>query len=215
MAESNHPPTTSAQESSSLPYVHHDNEDVRFICRICMHSVKEPVLTRCGHLYCWPCLYRWLEIAKKCPVCKRLIIANQHVIPMYVTGDSLTDTSSVSVQGDIHIPERPSGQSPVQDSNLADRVRGLMVRNGFAPIASARFGNFGITAGSFCNGEGQLNRGYSSYLDRWRDCEVDYLHIRSFVSAWLFNPVKLILLLRDHVKLHVLPKCWLFVMMSV
>lgn len=33
----------------------------RFTCNICLDTVNEPVVTRCGHLYCWPCLYQWLE----------------------------------------------------------------------------------------------------------------------------------------------------------
>jgi len=32
-----------------------------FDCNICLDTVDEPVVTRCGHLYCWPCLYQWLE----------------------------------------------------------------------------------------------------------------------------------------------------------
>lgn len=35
--------------------------DSRFTCNICFESVVDPVVTQCGHLYCWPCLYRWLE----------------------------------------------------------------------------------------------------------------------------------------------------------
>lgn len=36
-------------------------QDSRFSCNICLEPVTEPVVTRCGHLFCWPCLYRWLE----------------------------------------------------------------------------------------------------------------------------------------------------------
>lgn len=28
-----------------------------FECIICMGIAKEPVVTKCGHLYCWPCIY--------------------------------------------------------------------------------------------------------------------------------------------------------------
>ena len=35
--------------------------DSRFYCNICLDPVVDPVATMCGHLYCWPCLYRWLE----------------------------------------------------------------------------------------------------------------------------------------------------------
>jgi len=38
-----------------------NEQDCRFNCNICLDPVTEPVVTRCGHMYCWPCLYRWLE----------------------------------------------------------------------------------------------------------------------------------------------------------
>ena len=29
-----------------------------FECNICLELAQDPVVTLCGHLYCWPCLYR-------------------------------------------------------------------------------------------------------------------------------------------------------------
>ena len=38
------------------------NKDNRFLCSICLETVSDqPVVTRSGHLYCWTCLYPWLE----------------------------------------------------------------------------------------------------------------------------------------------------------
>lgn len=37
------------------------SRDARFLCAICIDEVSdEPVVTRCGHIFCWPCLYQWL-----------------------------------------------------------------------------------------------------------------------------------------------------------
>lgn len=33
----------------------HDNP---FECNVCLEPLQDPVCTLCGHLYCWPCLYR-------------------------------------------------------------------------------------------------------------------------------------------------------------
>ena len=33
-------------------------ESSAFECNICYELAQSPVVTPCGHLYCWPCLYR-------------------------------------------------------------------------------------------------------------------------------------------------------------
>jgi hypothetical protein len=35
------------------------DENIAYECNICLELAKEPVVTLCGHLYCWPCLYRY------------------------------------------------------------------------------------------------------------------------------------------------------------
>ncbi|KAK4763984.1 hypothetical protein SAY87_013422 [Trapa incisa] len=59
-----------------------DSQSVGFDCNICLETVQDPVVTLCGHLYCWPCIYWWLEVRgaaasraqdpepPRCPVCK-------------------------------------------------------------------------------------------------------------------------------------------------
>lgn len=36
------------------------DESSAFECNICYEISQEPVVTLCGHLYCWPCLYRYV-----------------------------------------------------------------------------------------------------------------------------------------------------------
>ncbi|CAN0532329.1 unnamed protein product, partial [Ectocarpus sp. 12 AP-2014] len=68
-----------------------EGEDSWFECNICLEGVKEPVVTRCGHLFCWPCLYRWLNTNQtECPVCKAGVTA-MNVIPLYGRGTDNID----------------------------------------------------------------------------------------------------------------------------
>lgn len=61
-----------------------------FQCRICLEDAKEPVVTQCGHLYCWGCMNKWLSqnhSTLQCPVCKAGI-AREKLVPIYVKDDS-------------------------------------------------------------------------------------------------------------------------------
>lgn len=88
-----------------------------FDCNICLDVVRDPVVTFCGHLYCWPCIYKWIQFQPissqnsdhqkpQCPVCKAEISQNT-LIPLYGPGQ-LTKPSEddVPCKG-VVIPQRP------------------------------------------------------------------------------------------------------------
>lgn len=58
-----------------------------YSCSICLDQASDPVVTKCGHLFCWPCLEHWLDGRRRtfCPVCKNHIDpeVEGHVIPLY------------------------------------------------------------------------------------------------------------------------------------
>jgi len=119
-----------------------DSGDDRFACNICLDNVTDPVVTLCGHLYCWPCLFRWLQtLHSNCPVCKAGV-SPESVIPLFIRGcerdprtssvpsSSLSSSSSSSSSssipsptdsggggggssgGSIPVPNRPSPRRP-------------------------------------------------------------------------------------------------------
>lgn len=74
-----------------------------FECNICLEAAKEPVVTPCGHLFCWPCLYQWLHghsAHSECPVCKGEVL-EVNVTPIYGRGGGERDACSNDV------PPRP------------------------------------------------------------------------------------------------------------
>ncbi|KAK8945759.1 E3 ubiquitin-protein ligase RMA1H1 [Platanthera guangdongensis] len=78
-----------------------------FECNVCLGLAADPVVTSCGHLYCWPCIYRWShhEATPKssplCPVCKSPF-SESSLIPLYGCG-----IDAKSRCGNHDIPDRP------------------------------------------------------------------------------------------------------------
>ncbi|KAK6924314.1 hypothetical protein RJ641_010514 [Dillenia turbinata] len=129
------------------------NDAGDFECNICFELAQDPIVTLCGHLFCWPCLYKWLHLhshSQECPVCKALV-QEEKLVPLYGRGKNSTDPRSKSIPG-INVPHRPVGQRPEtappppppQPGQFSDGGFGFM--GGFMPMASARFGNLTLSA---------------------------------------------------------------------
>ncbi|KAE8790427.1 hypothetical protein D1007_35280 [Hordeum vulgare] len=81
-----------------------------FDCNICLEFAVEPVVTLCGHLYCWPCIYEWLRrdagggsAGRPCPVCKAALTVAS-LVPLYGRGGSRSNKSRLRPA----IPCRPT-----------------------------------------------------------------------------------------------------------
>ncbi|KAF3659037.1 putative thioredoxin M4, chloroplastic-like [Capsicum annuum] len=106
----------SVKKRNSAPYpTTSENEASCFDCNICLDSAHDPVVTLCGHLYCWPCIYKWLQVESsepgpveesKCPVCKAHI-SNSSLVPLYGRGISSLESEPKKAQADVDIPHRP------------------------------------------------------------------------------------------------------------
>ncbi|KAK1420762.1 hypothetical protein QVD17_22610 [Tagetes erecta] len=80
-----------------------------FDCNICFEMASDPVVTYCGHLFCWPCLYRWLHVhsdVKECPICKGEM-TTKTVTPIYGRGNP---TRVVEEDPSLKIPNRPQAK---------------------------------------------------------------------------------------------------------
>ena len=138
-----HPPPPSQLPQPSL--------DARFSCSICTEAVMEPVVTHCGHLYCWSCLYRWLEHGmtvqernelfgnssstsawhnqnpyydpskRVCPVC-RAPCSVKRVIPIYVRTDATLTTTTTTPPSTRTTYTGTSASTTLQEDNDDDDI---------------------------------------------------------------------------------------------
>ncbi|KAJ4978868.1 hypothetical protein NE237_009648 [Protea cynaroides] len=82
-----------------------------FECNICLEMARNPVLTSCGHLFCWPCLYQWLYIhseTRECPVCKGQV-TDMDITPIYGRGNDTNESEKEDESG-LKIPPRPNAR---------------------------------------------------------------------------------------------------------
>ncbi len=112
-----------------------------FECNICLELASEPVVTLCGHLYCWPCLYRcvcggavaaarhgswqlgrvrtalhsrrWMQVQSYCRQCPvcKAGVEVDKVIPIYGRGSEPEPLADVWKLEPL--PPRPLGQRPL------------------------------------------------------------------------------------------------------
>uniref|UniRef100_A0A0A0K717 E3 ubiquitin-protein ligase RMA n=1 Tax=Cucumis sativus TaxID=3659 RepID=A0A0A0K717_CUCSA len=115
-----------------------------FDCNICLETVKDPVVTLCGHLFCWPCIYKWIHyqdssLEKKarrlpqCPVCKAEV-SDATLVPLYGKGETQDPFESKNPQLGIVVPRRPQGpacfESPRPTSHPTSHTVGPQFREG-------------------------------------------------------------------------------------
>ena len=119
-----------------------EDPDGAFLCNVCLEPVKDrdPVVTQCGHLYCWPCLYRWLNTHHStCPVCKAGV-TQDNVIPIFIRG-SVEDPRIKTTQESI--PNRPQGHRPDPVATACGQNTSSNIGYNFGGISfSAGFGFF-------------------------------------------------------------------------
>lgn len=80
-----------------------------FDCNLCFYMAREPILTCCGHLFCWACFFKLPYVdstTKECPVCHGEV-TDSTVIPIYGNGESIRESKIGSCK---EIPPRPKAQ---------------------------------------------------------------------------------------------------------
>ena len=113
-SESPPPDNAPSTEEDSTAKVKEPNSTSAFECNICFDTAHEAVVSRCGHLYCWSCIFQWINQkphSPTCPVCKGAI-SKETLTPIYGKSGDQNDPRNSA-------PPRPQGQreEPPQQNN--------------------------------------------------------------------------------------------------
>ncbi|XP_076893105.1 uncharacterized protein LOC143545034 [Bidens hawaiensis] len=106
-----------------------------FDCNICLGMAKDPILTCCGHLFCWGCFYNvpYVDsLSKECPVCNGEV-TDANVIPVYGNGNGNGNGRSLEgLESDfgVIIPPRPKARR-------VESVEPRCLDNSISPVADA------------------------------------------------------------------------------
>lgn len=71
-----------------------------YACNICFDIAENAVVTSCGHLHCWPCLYTYMTLPSQiafptCPVCRSGCDLST-LTPIYGRGESTKAEASIN-----------------------------------------------------------------------------------------------------------------------
>ncbi|KAK4255790.1 hypothetical protein QN277_008743 [Acacia crassicarpa] len=150
---------------SSQASVADSDNNCCFECNICLESAHDPVVTLCGHLYCWPCIFRWLQVQNSsdedhdddqlkptCPVCKA-DLSHTSLVPLYGRGAHSSDSELKKTRTDIGIPRRPPshGSNTMLNSTSASTSQQYLPRlyGGYAVPRSPYLGVSALTSFSY------------------------------------------------------------------
>ncbi len=95
----------------------------KIVCPICLENanvIVAPRVTKCGHIFCWPCLLQYLDFErqkgwKKCPLCADPIYKNdiRRAIIKQAYTNELSFQLMVRNRGNISLKTVTEGDSPV------------------------------------------------------------------------------------------------------
>ncbi|GER39404.1 RING/U-box superfamily protein [Striga asiatica] len=124
-------------------------------CNICLDMASDPILTCCGHLFCWPCFFQVDNISstsKECPVCKGEVSENT-VTPIYGNGGE--SGRVVETESGLRIPPRPRAHrvESIRQQIVTHSINDLAIEEAIRQIRAS----LGATVGPEMQGNGRDN----------------------------------------------------------
>lgn len=71
--------------------------DIKLNCKICLDIVDLPFNNKCGHTFCFYCIFNWLKSYLHCPFCRQIIYVSD-LVPCYMVNEVVEDYNAKDTQ---------------------------------------------------------------------------------------------------------------------
>lgn len=61
-----------------------------YLCPVCFDLIRDPTLTRCGHSFCYECIFKSIGNFQRCPKCNTTLTSAAHIFPNRLLGELIT-----------------------------------------------------------------------------------------------------------------------------
>ncbi|KAF5301516.1 hypothetical protein FQR65_LT08819 [Abscondita terminalis] len=100
-----------------------EEKNADLLCSVCFNLIEEAHMTKCGHTFCYDCIMRSIETAKRCPKCNTSITNEEMIFPNYLLND-LVKKHKLRINGleALGMSRDSSGEFPGPADGLRDFV---------------------------------------------------------------------------------------------
>lgn len=84
-----------------------EERNVDFLCPVCFDLIREPTLTRCGHSFCYVCIFKSIGSFQRCPKCNTSLTSATHIFPNRLLGELIAKYERRTLAQE-HMNSRPT-----------------------------------------------------------------------------------------------------------
>jgi SWI/SNF-related matrix-associated actin-dependent regulator of chromatin subfamily A3 len=117
------------------------NIDAQEDCPVCIDNLKDPIITACGHVFCFGCIERVIDTQHKCPMCRSELPDINHLVkPAKETSKSDIDVDATSSKIEALLTilaatkkKHPGDKTVIfsQWTTFLDMVQAQLVKHGY------------------------------------------------------------------------------------
>lgn len=128
-----------------------EERNVDFLCPVCFDLIREPTLTRCGHSFCYVCIFKSIGSFQRCPKCSTSLTSAAHIFPNRLLGELISKHEQrLTAQEHLNAAQPPDVMDVFGNGNASGASAAAGATNAANAASFGRTtsgGSFGLNGG--------------------------------------------------------------------